>query len=75
MKEYEVWIEGYAITGQQETAKFLGNYKANNFIEASKKALLKNNYSDIDKNYNEKFNTYWGCKLYDNEEKAREYFG
>ena len=54
------------------TAEFLGEYEADTFLEACKKAVCARGY---DKSYNVERNTVWGCHLYDNEIDARRSFG
>lgn len=74
MEEFEVWSEGYAATGEHGTAQFLGKYKGIDFKDACMKMMLDQKW-EIDKFYSEKYNTYWGCKFYDNEKDARKHFG
>jgi hypothetical protein len=70
---YEVWIEGYAATGQRDRARFLGVYTAENFNDAAEMAarlkLGEMNY------FNKAVPSFWGCKFYDNEADARRSFG
>lgn len=71
--KYNVWIEGFATNGQQGEAQYLGNYTADTFKQACKKALIKKGYSM--NHYNEERNSYWGCKIYDNGTDATKSFG
>ena len=79
MKEYEVWTEGYAATGQSAGAMFHGKVFAETFDDACIKLLGE----DLDKDKTTKDGysrsagrlTVWGCGCYDNEDDAREYFG
>ena len=73
---YTIWMEGFMATGQHDKASKLcfNNYctwPGNSFEQACKL------YSKVTmcKSYNEKNNSIWGCKLYDNEEDARKSFG
>lgn len=69
-KEYEIWSEGYRATGDSAGACFHGRIYASSFKEACIK------YFGIDNIYfNEDNLTFWGCHLYDNEQKARKNFG
>ena len=68
-KTFEIWSEGYIITGGRGTALFHGKIKANSFKEACDILF------DDDKFYNPKNLTYWGCRLFDNEIDARKSFG
>lgn len=69
MKEYDVWQEGYAITGNFAPATFVGSTQAESFREACI-YLLKD-----DSSFNKDKLSVWGCKLFDNEADARESFG
>jgi hypothetical protein len=68
-KLYEVWEEGYIITGNSAPAHKRGEVEATSFQEACD-ILLKDNTD-----YNSERLTVWGCKLYDNEADARKSFG
>lgn len=77
MKNFEIWVEGYMATGESGKAMLFGNINAGSFDEAVAKLLeikpsLKPYY-----NYNEKTGThsYWGCRMFDNENEARSSFG
>ena len=72
MKTFEVWMEGYSITGNCSGATYYGKYKAKRFKSACLKAMVKNKMLN---DYNLIDNTYWGCRLYDNETGARKSFG
>ena len=67
-KIFEIWSEGYVITGGSGRALFHGKIKATSFKEACDILF------DDDKFYNPKNLTYWGCKLFDNETDARKSF-
>ena len=71
--KYDVWIEGYAATGERGTAQKLAEgVKADSFKQACEF------YADqfIEGGcYDPGRNTYWGCRLFDNEEDARKSFG
>jgi hypothetical protein len=62
-----------SVTGNQAKAKFLGSCEADSFKEACDKIMKQIGWSE--KDYNSEHGTYWGCKLYDNEKDAREFFG
>lgn len=73
MKEFELWLEGFAITGQNSTAKLQGTEFGENFEEAMKtyaKKYASLNIEERDGNF-----FIWGCQFYDNEYDARKYFG
>ncbi|QDP56443.1 MAG: hypothetical protein Tp152SUR00d2C52646391_39 [Prokaryotic dsDNA virus sp.] len=71
-KQFNVWMEGYNITGNTDTAKFLGSATALNFGKACD-AVMKD--SDMRSLYDSKKLTVWGCRLFDNEADARKSFG
>jgi len=72
MKIFEIWQEGFLIQGmggQSTRASYIGRFKADTFQEACVKAFGENEY------FSPEHLTFWGCKLYDNEEEARKAFG
>ena len=71
MNEFEVWEEGYAISGNRGKAKLLGKVKAHAFREACCKMFHENNMDLFDR----KNLTICGCRLFDNEQDARKDFG
>lgn len=79
MKEYEVWMEGYAATGEHQRASFEGKVMANSFDEACIKLL--GDRLDKDEKQPDGYRRYpdnfcvWACTLYDNEADARKGFG
>lgn len=88
LHEYDIWVEGYAATGQSSDATYLGKHKGRNFQDACMRYFMKSHldsYEEDDKNdtyYNTKRwdydpyrNTYWACGLYETEEEARKSFG
>lgn len=90
LKEYEVWCEGYAATGESSGANLLGKAFARNFAQACDIVMCKNHLEYIDKcnspdykgycppskwDYDPSKLSYWACKLYWSEELARKSFG
>lgn len=75
--KYEVWIEGYAATGEYAEASRLGEdgelFSGNTFADACRNAIIKLKWNT--NYYNEQSNSYWGCRFYDNEQDARRSFG
>jgi len=69
MTKYNIWMEGYRITGGSAPATFVGEIEADSFSEACVK-LCGN-----DPNFNKDNLTVWGCGLFDNEKRARRLFG
>jgi hypothetical protein len=72
MKQYEIWSEGYAATGQRSGAVHMGTANGNTFRDACDN--LFNNLQDRGY-YNSDRGSYWACKLFDNEADARNSFG
>jgi hypothetical protein len=72
MKTFQIWVEGYAVTGNRSGATLLGTYQAESWDEAVQKYMTDNpGRLDVDsRGY-----TDWGCRLFDNEADARKSFG
>ena len=80
-KEFTIWSEGFAATGERGTARKMGTAKGATFLDAV--ANLRDRLErekpveygvgcfriEEDKAY------YWGCRLFDNERAARRNFG
>lgn len=90
LKEYEVWMEGYAATGERGGAHLWGKAYARNFAQAchivaaeSKLKHIKEENNSLNKDYVSPSRwdydpsrlTYWGCNLHWSEEKAKKSFG
>lgn len=76
MKEYEVWMEGYVATGERGKHRLVGKYEAESFPEACKKAALDLARGDIPTYYryfDEKKNSWWACRFFDNEADSMEF--
>lgn len=71
MREFEIWEEGYAITGNEARASFVGREVGESFLDACKTWFKKHPVKD----YDPERNAVWGCRLYDNEADARKSFG
>lgn len=71
--EIEVWSEGYAATGERGEAVCHGVVKAASLREACD-ALAKRDRA-FRAYYDPERMTFWGCRLFDNEESARRSFG
>ena len=80
MKEYEVWTEGFQVTGESGEATFHGKVMAESFDEACIKLLGKYLDKDPDqpdgyrRNRLGRYST-WACGCFDNEAGARKGFG
>jgi hypothetical protein len=76
MKKYEIWVEGFSVTGQHEKASLLDTIMAESWDDAVKKYMeLNPGRIDIRTLNGKKIYTDWGCKLFDNEKDARKSFG
>ncbi len=79
MALYEVWTEGYVVSGNDSDAQRLTHkgkqtlWEGGDFPSACKKALSELKW-DMSY-YNEKNNTYYACRLFNNESDARKSFG
>lgn len=71
--KYEIWNEGYADNGGRGEAQYLGTYESDSFQSACKKALIDKKWNM--EYYDEKHNTYWGCRFFNNAGDARMSFG
>lgn len=70
---FQIWMEGYRVTGNSDGASFLGEIEAESFQEACDKFLENDpGWKDL---YSSKNRSIWGCRLFDNEEDARKSFG
>ena len=68
-KSFDIWSEGFVITGGSSGAHYHGTTSANSFKEACDK------YFKGDSLYDSERMTYWGCRLFDNSCDARKSFG
>lgn len=77
MKEWEIWSEGYLVSGMEgipATAQLEGKFHAETFSDACKKWAETLPVKE-QKLFNPVYLTFWGCKLFDNEADARKSFG
>ena len=72
-KVFEIWAEGYVITGNESDATLLRKIEAPSFKAACDKLALDD--EDFAKHYEPDTLRYWGCALFDNEADARKSFG
>lgn len=80
MRRFEIWMEGYEVTGNSAPHSFVGYAEAETFEEACYIALK--DYEKrlgkpglIDEYYDPQRNTYWGMRMFDNESDAAKLFG
>jgi len=75
LKEYTVWEEGYLATGMEGVpapASCLGTFQARSFKEACYLAAFEHDSLSL---FDAKDLTIWGCRLFDNEQRARRSYG
>jgi len=89
MKKYEIWMEGYAATGEHSDAQKIGEAEGDTFDDAVKNYMLrptllphgikendKSRYRSEEAYANRRSNwNIWACNLFDNETDARKSFG
>jgi hypothetical protein len=73
MSIYEIWSEGYRISGNASNACFWGSEQGRDFKEACRIFAASN--KGFDHNFDPESMTVWGCRLFDNENDARKVFG
>lgn len=70
MKTFDIWSEGYVATGESGRAQLMrADARGEDFKDACKRAFAGDHY------YNAEYNTYWGCRLFDNQVEAIRSFG
>lgn len=90
LKEYKVWMEGYAATGDQSRAVFLGKTLARNFAQACDIIMCKDRLKWAEKTNNSNYKEYcptstwdynpdklsfWNRRLFWSKELAEKTFG
>ena len=87
MKTFQIWMEGFAATGQSQDAHYIGESKGEDFADACNNFTYPNDIKNLsdevivkkgDKLKLDEHRDYpciWACRLYDNETDARKYFG
>ena len=77
-RKFQIWSEGYSVTGQYQKAIYHGEFEAETFEQACDKWI-----ETLDE-YSKQCYTpskdgsrpmLWGCRLFDNETDARKSFG
>lgn len=72
LKDFAIWMEGYAATGEHGYAQYMATIKATNFAEACHKLALLREWGDL---YDPDELSYWRCCLFPNEQEARQGYG
>lgn len=76
MKSFNIWTEGFAVTGESGKAQYHGNYKGKTFKDAVQNfkdnaTMDESSRKCIDvENMN-----FWGCRFFDNKNDASKSFG
>ena len=79
MPKYQVWVEGFAATGESGKAfqlispEGVSEWEGETFKDACQTAMKALGWNF--KSYSEERNSYWACRFFDNEADARESFG
>ena len=69
----QLWIEGFAATGESGPAQLLGSYDAKTLKEVVEMWVAEEGTRRV--YYNSKELSYWGCQFFDNELDARKVYG
>jgi len=72
MQEFEIWSEGYVVTGDEGQAHYHGTVLAETFKKA---CIFLFDNDEHKKFFDPERMTHWGCRLFDNEADARKAFG
>lgn len=87
MKEWEIWIEGYAATGESAKASCIGISMGNSFMEACENFrypqdikrwdgdIIVHKGESLKLDLNRTHPSIWACRLFDNEFDAKKSFG
>ena len=73
METFEIWMEGYSVTGGYSKHTLLGTSKGNTFREAVINWVNKNPQQKY--LFNEDNLSIWSCRLFPTEEEAAKSFG
>lgn len=73
--KFEIWSEGYIVTGGRGRAVFHGDWEGETFADAcqswadSLPPESRSSYKNVDQP------RFWSCRLFDNEADARKAYG
>jgi len=73
LKRHEVWIEGYKNGDVHQTAVKYATIHARNFTGALR--TLADMDETFARHFNSSDNTFWHCRIFDNEKDARVRYG
>lgn len=75
----ELWIEGYAATGEYGTAWRVGTFPTDSMDEAIEMLIASDIQWQKDKNFFKRREdstwSFWGCRFFDNRIDAQRSFG
>lgn len=74
LNSYNIWVEGYAATGDRGIAQRITSAVGESFKDACIRANQAGKFQGYG-NFDEKSLTLWGCRLFDNEYDARMSYG
>ena len=74
IKKWDIWMEGFVVTGQNDTAAFKGSFKGETFQDACL-AWVNTLDEGLKTYYSKESNTFWSCRMFANEIDARKSFG
>lgn len=72
---YDIWRDGYCVTGQQGKAAYIGWGDGSNFQEACQNWAQKFPDKAKSLSFNKECTAAWGCRLFPSEAEARKNFG
>lgn len=75
MKDYDIYIEGFAATGNRGVAHLLGTARADNFTKAVIQFNWDNNQDDRYGYFSPSNLSFWGCRCFQTLEEAQRSFG
>lgn len=73
MKNVDIWVEGFKNGDAQGKAVLLATIEAEGFTDACKIHVKKD--PTFARHYDQRRHTFWGCKIFATEEKAKGRFG
>ncbi len=76
MKPFQIWSEGYVVTGGSGTAHYIGSSTGHSFAHACQ-LWAKDNAEEAERlgGYCKLSNSIWGCRLHETKEAAERSFG
>jgi len=75
LSNWEVWTEGYRVTGNEQGAIFHGIYRGETFQDALMAFKVSLEDAKVWSLVNLAKGTFWGCRFFDNETEARASYG